>query len=78
VEAGATLGWERFADDVVGLDRFGASAPGDVALNNLGFSAETVAVRALALLAAGGWRPEDSGSMPPGLGGATGERTEQP
>ena len=77
VEAAATLGWERFADDVVGLDRFGASAPGEVALNNLGFSAENVAMRGLALLTTGGWRPAD-GSEPPGLGGATGERTEQP
>ena len=31
VEAGATLGWERYVGDgpVVGVDRFGASAPGD-------------------------------------------------
>ena len=78
VEAAATFGWERFADDVVGLDRFGASAPGDVALKNLGFTAENVADRALALLATGGWRPADSTGEPPGLGGATGERTEQP
>ena len=28
VEAGATLGWERWADDALGIDRFGASAPG--------------------------------------------------
>jgi len=78
VEAAATFGWERFADDVVGLDRFGASAPGDVALKNLGFTAENVTARALALLATGGWRPADSTGEPPGLGGATGERTEQP
>jgi transketolase len=32
VEAGATLGWERYADDVVGIDHFGASAPGATAL----------------------------------------------
>src|SRR5688500_1297879 len=78
VEAAATLGWERFADDVVGLDRFGASAPGNVALNNLGFSAENVAVRALSLLSVGGWRPADGDDLPPGLGGATAERSEQP
>ena len=28
VEAGTSFGWERWADDVVGIDRFGASAPG--------------------------------------------------
>ena len=28
VEAGSTFGWERYADDMVGIDHFGASAPG--------------------------------------------------
>jgi transketolase len=32
------------------LDRFGASAPGDVALRNLGFNVENVVARARALL----------------------------
>jgi transketolase len=50
VEAGATFGWERYADDVVGIDHFGASAPGPVALANFGFTAENVAARARALL----------------------------
>ena len=30
VEAGVTFGWERYADESIGIDRFGASAPGDV------------------------------------------------
>jgi transketolase len=50
VEAAATLGWERYADDTLGLDRFGASAPGNVALENLGFTPEHVVDRARALL----------------------------
>jgi transketolase len=53
VEAGASLGWARYvglAGDSVCLDRFGASAPGDVALRNLGFNVENVAARARALL----------------------------
>jgi transketolase len=53
VEAGATLGWWKYVGsngDVVGLDRFGASAPGPIALKELGFSAENVAARAKALL----------------------------
>jgi transketolase len=53
VEAGATLGWWKYVGldgDVVGLDRFGASAPGPKALAELGFSAENVAARARALL----------------------------
>ena len=41
VEAATTLGWERFADDTIGLDRFGASAPGAAALENLGFTPRT-------------------------------------
>jgi transketolase len=50
VEAGATLGWCRFADDVVGIDRFGASAPGEVNLAKFGFTGENVAARARELL----------------------------
>jgi transketolase len=53
VEAGATLGWERWvgpAGAVIGLDRFGASAPGEVVLRELGFTVEHVLARARALL----------------------------
>ncbi len=52
VEAGATLGWERYADAAVGLDRFGASAPGPEVYARLGFTEEAVAERFKALLAA--------------------------
>jgi transketolase len=53
VEAGATLGWWKYVGqdgDVVGIDRFGASAPGKIVLKELGFSAENVAARARKLL----------------------------
>jgi transketolase len=50
VEAGASLGWDTWADDVVALDRFGESAPGAEALAKLGFTPENVADRARALL----------------------------
>ena len=45
VEAGATLGWERFVGDgpVVGVDRFGGSAPGPEVAARLGLTAEKVA-----------------------------------
>lgn len=46
VEAGATLGWERYAQAHVGIDHFGASAPGDVLFREFGFTAEHVAARA--------------------------------
>jgi transketolase len=52
IEAGATLGWERYADDAIGIDHFGASAPGDVVMEKFGFTAVHVVERARALLAA--------------------------
>ena len=53
VEAGATQGWWRYvgdAGDVLGLDRFGASAPGEVNLREFGFTVDEVCRRAQALL----------------------------
>jgi transketolase len=53
VEAGATQGWWRYvgdAGDVIGVDRFGASAPGDTNLREYGFSVDHVCERALKLL----------------------------
>jgi transketolase len=54
VEAAATFGWERYADEAVGIDRFGASAPGQVAMEKLGFTVDNVVERAAALLGFGG------------------------
>jgi len=51
VEAGTSFGWDRWADDTVAIDRFGASAPGDVALHNLGMNVDNVVARANELLA---------------------------
>lgn len=50
VEAGVSFGWERWANASVTIDRFGASAPGEVALERLGFSPQNVAQQARALL----------------------------
>jgi transketolase len=53
VEAGVTQGWHRYVGDhgdVLGLDRFGASAPGDVLLRELGLTVENVCKRALAVM----------------------------
>jgi transketolase len=52
VEAGTTFGWDRYADDSIGIDRYGASAPGDVAMEKFGFTADHVVERARALLGA--------------------------
>jgi transketolase len=46
VEAGATLGWERYASSVIGIDRYGASAPGKVIFEKLGFTVENVVKQA--------------------------------
>ena len=53
IEAGVRQGWDRYVGpqgDVICLDRFGASSPGDVALKNLGFNVENVVTRAKSLL----------------------------
>ena len=53
VEAGISLGWERWvgdAGDCVSIERFGASAPAPAILAELGFTVEAVAARAAALL----------------------------
>ena len=42
VEAGVTMGWERYADQTIGINRFGTSAPGAIALEKLGISLEAV------------------------------------
>jgi transketolase len=43
VEAGTRMGWERYADSFVSVDRFGASAPGGLVLEKLGFTPSNVA-----------------------------------
>ena len=53
VEPGSTISWGRWVGldgDVLGLDRFGASAPGTTVLEHLGFTDENIAARARALL----------------------------
>jgi transketolase len=57
VEPGTTMSWWKWVGsggDVLGIDRFGASAPGERVLAELGFTAENIAARARALLADGG------------------------
>ncbi len=50
VEAGATLGWDRYATSIIGIDHFGASAPAKVVFEKFGFTVENVLARAKALL----------------------------
>ncbi|HEY8304983.1 MAG TPA: transketolase [Solirubrobacteraceae bacterium] len=53
VEAGVSMSWWKWVGDsgeVIGIDRFGASAPGAKVLEELGFAADSIAARARALL----------------------------
>ena len=42
VEAGVTLGWSRYADSSIGIDRFGASAPGNQIMDALGINISNI------------------------------------
>jgi transketolase len=56
IEAGVSLGWRPYVGphiEVIGVDRFGASAPGDVLMQEYGFNVENVCQRAIALLKKG-------------------------
>ncbi|MFQ6673299.1 MAG: transketolase [Fidelibacterota bacterium] len=53
VEAGSPLGWHKYvghSGDIMGLDRFGASAPGSTVLDKLGFNVKEVVSRAVHLV----------------------------
>jgi len=53
VEAGSPFGWERWVGEhgkVIGIDTFGASAPGDVVMQEYGFTVSHVIDESLALL----------------------------
>jgi transketolase len=68
IEAGVTLGWERWigADGVaMGVDRFGASAPYKTIYKEYGLTVEDVVARSLALLGRGG--PATGGEKVPGV-----------
>ncbi len=53
MEAGRAQGWRGYVGDggdVIGLDRFGASAPGEVVIEHLGFTVARVVERARVLV----------------------------
>jgi transketolase len=53
VEAGVPQGWERWVGDrgvIIGLNRFGTSAPGKIIFENFGFTADEIIERANRLL----------------------------
>jgi transketolase len=77
VEAASPLGWERYVGDegaIVGLERFGASAPGDVALEKLGFNVANVLQHARRVLASSR-KPRDGGAPQRGRAKTSGSRS---
>jgi len=53
VEAGITQGWHRYVGsegDVIGIDHYGASAPGGIVFKQFGFSVENVVEKAMVLI----------------------------
>jgi transketolase len=74
IEAGATLGWERYAGDegaIIGIDHYGASAPAGTIFEHLGFTTDRVVDVARRVLREGlsGRIPTlDPGHQPAGLG----------
>ena len=50
VEAATSFGWERWADESVSIDHFGASGPGEVVLEHFGYNPANVAARARSLV----------------------------
>jgi transketolase len=50
VEAGVSFGWHKYADDVLSVEIFGASAPAEVVFKEYGFTVENVVNKAKALI----------------------------
>lgn len=53
VEAAVTFGWERYADRSVGIDRFGASAPGSTVMDRFGINLDNIVSVARSLVLRG-------------------------
>ena len=68
VEAGSSLGWERYADATVSIDTWGSSAPGARVLAEHGFTPEHVAARAVELVRAFAGGAEAGGAEAGGAG----------
>jgi len=53
VEAGTAFGWERWVGDqgdILGINKFGASAPGNIVMQEYGFNVSNVIEKAMALI----------------------------
>lgn len=50
IEAGVSFGWHKYADGVLGVDKFGASAPAEIVFKEYGFTVENVVAKAKGLI----------------------------
>ena len=53
IEMGTPFGWERYSGDegsILAINRFGASAPGEIVMKEFGFSVENVVARVKSLM----------------------------
>ena len=53
VEAGISMGWERYTGSngaIIGINKFGASAPGNIVMEKFGFTPENIVQKATKLL----------------------------
>ncbi|HVW85473.1 MAG TPA: transketolase [Bryobacteraceae bacterium] len=74
VEAASTFGWDRYAGDEgvkIGIDHYGASAPGDVIMKNFGFTVGNVAAAALRLFGREEEAKKEAGSAETSFTGPT-------
>jgi transketolase len=65
VEAASPLGWDRWAGDegtIIGIDHYGASAPGEEVMKHFGFTVEHVTSAALYLLGRKGQADRERGA----------------
>jgi transketolase len=46
VEAGAGIGWEKYSQSIISIERYGASAPAKIVFEKLGFTVENVVAKA--------------------------------
>ncbi len=51
VESGISMGWERYTDYFIGIDRFGMSGPGDEVMKELGINLENILTTAREMIA---------------------------
>jgi transketolase len=74
VEAGSTFGWDRYAgaDGIrIGIDHYGASAPGDQVMQKFGFTVGTVTAAALRLMGKDAEAAKEQGSTETSFTGPT-------